>query len=210
MRTSIKEAPKNGSHFTPDDASYAAGAQIYKDHCAVCHGLPGQPQTAIAKGEFPNLQKLLEEQGRDRRSGGRDFWKVADGIRITGMPGFDKSLSEDADVGGQFPDGECGRAAVSRSRTPWPLRLLQLLLRRLRAPNSPYDGIVSLLRIFMVGDYAAGCGDRPLHPAASGFLLAVGNPDSLDRSAGLHRGRGNSGRRAAARFVSGVSAAAAN
>src|SRR5690348_5526606 len=41
-----KEVPKS-SPVNPDDAAYAAGAQIYKDHCAVCHGLPGQAETAI-------------------------------------------------------------------------------------------------------------------------------------------------------------------
>ncbi|MFZ0807004.1 MAG: c-type cytochrome [Candidatus Sulfotelmatobacter sp.] len=88
-----KEAPKSAP-FTPDDAAYAAGAQIYKDHCAVCHGLPGQAQTAIAKGEFPKPPKLLEGKGVTDDPAGETYWKVANGIRMTGMPGFDKSLSE--------------------------------------------------------------------------------------------------------------------
>ena len=44
-----KEMPKDVP-VTADEAAYTAGAQIYKDHCAVCHGLPGQAQTAIASG----------------------------------------------------------------------------------------------------------------------------------------------------------------
>src|ERR1700730_3756655 len=47
-----KEAPKS-SPIPASDAAYVAGANIYRINCAVCHGLPGQDQTAIAKGEFP-------------------------------------------------------------------------------------------------------------------------------------------------------------
>src|SRR5450755_3466947 len=47
-----KEAPKSPP-FQPSDEVYAAGASVYRNNCAVCHGLPGREQTAIAKGEFP-------------------------------------------------------------------------------------------------------------------------------------------------------------
>lgn len=87
-----KEAPKTVP-ISADDASYAAGAQVYKDHCAVCHGLPGQPQTAIAKGMYPRPPKLMEGTGVTDDPAGETYWKVAGGIRMTGMPGFDKSLS---------------------------------------------------------------------------------------------------------------------
>lgn len=88
-----KEAPKTAP-FSPDSATYVAGAQLYKDHCAVCHGLPGQAQTAIAKGEYPKPPKLLEGTGVTDDPPGETYWKIANGIRMTGMPSFDKSLSE--------------------------------------------------------------------------------------------------------------------
>jgi thiosulfate dehydrogenase len=87
-----KEAPKTVP-ISADDTNYSAGAQVYKDHCAVCHGLPGQPQTAIAQGMFPHPPKLLEGTGVTDDPAGETYWKVAGGIRMTGMPGFDKSLS---------------------------------------------------------------------------------------------------------------------
>jgi thiosulfate dehydrogenase len=87
-----KEMPKTVP-ITADDAAYAAGAQVYKDHCAVCHALPGQPQTAIAKGMFPKPPKLLEGTGVTDDPAGETYWKVSQGIRLTGMPGFEKSLS---------------------------------------------------------------------------------------------------------------------
>jgi thiosulfate dehydrogenase len=87
-----KEAPKTVP-IAADDATYAAGAEIYKEHCAVCHGLPGQPQTAIAKGMYPRPPKLMEGKGVTDDPAGETYWKASGGIRMTGMPGFDQSLS---------------------------------------------------------------------------------------------------------------------
>jgi thiosulfate dehydrogenase len=87
-----KEAPKTVP-IQADDAAYAAGADVYKEHCAVCHGLPGQSQTAIAKGMFPKPPKLMEGTGVTDDPPGETYWKVAGGIRLTGMPSFEKSLS---------------------------------------------------------------------------------------------------------------------
>jgi thiosulfate dehydrogenase len=86
-----KEMPK-AVPITADDAAYSAGAQVYKEHCAVCHGLPGQAQTAIGKGMFPKPPMLWEDGVTDDPPG-ETYWKVAGGIRMTGMPGFEKSLS---------------------------------------------------------------------------------------------------------------------
>src|SRR3954452_21978704 len=47
-----KEAPKK-SPVTADDENLLAGASVYRENCAICHGLPGQPQTPTAKGMYP-------------------------------------------------------------------------------------------------------------------------------------------------------------
>src|ERR1019366_340783 len=57
-----KEAPKS-SPVPASPEVYSAGAKIYRSNCAVCHGLPGQNQTAIAKGEFPNPPELFKREG---------------------------------------------------------------------------------------------------------------------------------------------------
>jgi thiosulfate dehydrogenase len=87
-----KEAPK-AVPITADDAAFTAGADIYKEHCAVCHGLPGQPQSAIAKGMYPKPPKLMEGTGVTDDPAGETYWKASGGVRMSGMPGFDKSLS---------------------------------------------------------------------------------------------------------------------
>jgi mono/diheme cytochrome c family protein len=77
-----------------DDANLVAGAQVYRHHCAVCHGLPGQPEGGFAKGMFPHPPKLTEGKGVTDDEPGETYWKVANGIRLTGMPSFHQSLSE--------------------------------------------------------------------------------------------------------------------
>src|ERR1700682_4459830 len=89
-----KEAPKS-SPIPSTEEAYAAGAKIYRDHCAVCHGLPGQEQTAIAKGEFPAPPELFKGHGVTNDPVGVTYWKVANGIRLTGMPGFRGSLTDE-------------------------------------------------------------------------------------------------------------------
>jgi thiosulfate dehydrogenase len=88
-----KEAPKNAP-IQPDQANYEAGAQVYRQHCAVCHGYATGSSTAIAKGMFPKPPRLLQGTGVTDDEPGETFWKVANGIRLTGMPAFRQSLSD--------------------------------------------------------------------------------------------------------------------
>ena len=76
-----------------DEANYVAGTHIYREHCAVCHGLPKQLQTAIAKGMYPKPPALLEGDGVTDDPAGETYWKVSGGIRMTGMPAFQQTLS---------------------------------------------------------------------------------------------------------------------
>jgi thiosulfate dehydrogenase len=77
-----------------EESSYRAGAQVYKDNCAVCHGLPGKEQTAIAKGMFPKPPELMQGKGVTDDPAEETYWKVVHGIRLTGMPGFKGNLSD--------------------------------------------------------------------------------------------------------------------
>ena len=88
-----REMPKTVP-LQPDEPNLAAGATLYREHCAVCHGLPGQKETPIAKGMYPRPPKLMEGKGVTDDEPGESYWKVANGIRLTGMPGFRAALSE--------------------------------------------------------------------------------------------------------------------
>src|SRR5581483_6400542 len=90
-----KEMPKNVP-IAADDNNLIAGAQIYVQHCAICHGLPTQPETPTAKGMFPKPPELFNGKGVTDDPPGETYWKVANGIRLTGMPAFKGALSDDA------------------------------------------------------------------------------------------------------------------
>jgi mono/diheme cytochrome c family protein len=88
-----KDMPKTAP-IEANEANYLAGANDYLMNCAVCHGSRGKPETAIARGEFPAPPQLLKGIGVTDDPPGETYWKVANGIRLSGMPSFDKSLSE--------------------------------------------------------------------------------------------------------------------
>jgi mono/diheme cytochrome c family protein len=85
-------------HLNPpmpaEDATFIAGAKVYKDHCAVCHGLPGEPKTAIADGMFPPPPQLFRGTGVTDDEPWETYWTVYSGIRMTGMPAFGDHLGE--------------------------------------------------------------------------------------------------------------------
>lgn len=93
LHAGMGKAAQQTPPIAADEAAFVAGAQTYKEHCAVCHGLPLTPQTAISKGLYPEAPKLMEGKGVTDDPAGETYWKVSGGIRMTGMPGFVSSLS---------------------------------------------------------------------------------------------------------------------
>lgn len=88
-----KEMPKTVP-IQADDPNLIAGARVYMDHCAVCHSLPGQPETTIAKGMFPKPPELFKGKGVTDDPAGETYWKAANGIRLSGMPAFKGEVSD--------------------------------------------------------------------------------------------------------------------
>jgi mono/diheme cytochrome c family protein len=93
-REMVKTAP-----FQVDEDSMVAGAQIYRDQCAVCHGFHGKP-SALGAQMFPEAPPLWEKHPNGDVVGvsddppGETYWKVANGIRLTGMPAFQGTLND--------------------------------------------------------------------------------------------------------------------
>lgn len=77
-----------------DEASLTAGAHVYRDHCAECHGLSGQPKPEIAMGEAPTPPQFFHGEGVTDDPPSETYWKVKNGIRLTGMPAFGRSLND--------------------------------------------------------------------------------------------------------------------
>jgi mono/diheme cytochrome c family protein len=81
----------------PTEANLLAGAKVYNAQCEMCHGAADEKQPgAIARGMFPRPPQLLPpHKGVSDDPAGETFWKVKNGIRLTGMPGFDGALTEE-------------------------------------------------------------------------------------------------------------------
>lgn len=89
-----------GTHLEADATNLTAGARIYVDRCAVCHGLHSHP-AAIGNHMYPDAPQLLEPHhnkpdvvGVSDDPVGETYWKVENGIRLTGMPSFKTQLSD--------------------------------------------------------------------------------------------------------------------
>lgn len=90
-----KEFPKSGP-FASDENAWTAGARVYRQNCAICHGVPNRAKTTIAIGMFPVAPQLFDEKGMVTDDPpGETFWKAKNGIRLSGMPAFGKSLTDD-------------------------------------------------------------------------------------------------------------------
>ena len=82
------------SPVAPDEPNLLAGAKVYKEQCASCHGLPDQPPPAISEGMYPHSPLLFKGTGVTDDPPGETHWTVANGIRLTGMPSFKNTLTD--------------------------------------------------------------------------------------------------------------------
>ncbi len=82
-----------------DEASLTAGAEVYRDQCAACHGFYGKP-SSFGAHMYPSAPALWQKHKNSDVVGvsddppGETWWKVTNGIRLTGMPAFKDTLSE--------------------------------------------------------------------------------------------------------------------
>ncbi len=77
-----------------DEPNLVAGAKVYVAHCAVCHGLPNQQAPMISDIMFPHAPLLFKGKGVTDDPPQESYWKAANGIRLSGMPGFKNALSD--------------------------------------------------------------------------------------------------------------------
>jgi len=98
LHAALKHEEDKPAPFAADEAHLLSGVAVYRAQCAVCHSLPGQPPGPIASGLFPRPPQLFKAHhdvvGVSDDPVGETYWKVKNGIRLTGMPGFAGGLTD--------------------------------------------------------------------------------------------------------------------
>ena len=90
-----REAPKSANPIPDTEQNLLAGVRLFARNCAVCHGSAKGDAAAspIAKGLFQRPPQFASKGVENDREGD-SFWKIKHGIRLTGMPSFGGTLSD--------------------------------------------------------------------------------------------------------------------
>lgn len=89
------QAPKQADPVVLSSANLIEGIHLYGQHCAICHGTAagGSSASPVAKGLYPTPPQFAEDGVEDDPEG-VSYWKIKHGIRLTGMPAWGSSLSD--------------------------------------------------------------------------------------------------------------------
>ena len=98
LNARIKSEMPASAPISVTDENLNAGAGIYEDKCEVCHGTQDTP-SSIGKTMFPTAPQLWVKKksgvvGVSDDPVGETYWKVKNGIRLTGMPAYQKLLTD--------------------------------------------------------------------------------------------------------------------
>ena len=95
LKASISRGmPREVNPISQTDANYDAGIKLYGENCAACHGTADGHPSDIAVGLYQHAPQL-GGHGVEDDPDGETYWKIKHGIRLTGMPSYVKTLSDD-------------------------------------------------------------------------------------------------------------------
>ena len=75
-----------------DPRRIASGAGLYTEMCSGCHLAPGMEKSEISQGLYPRAPELFREAQRTAKE---QFWIIKHGIKLTAMPAWGKTHSDD-------------------------------------------------------------------------------------------------------------------
>jgi mono/diheme cytochrome c family protein len=87
-----RHAPRVNNPVPPTDENLIDGLKIYTMNCAQCHGGIDRQPSPFGKSFYPLAPNLINNPPDDAEW--HVFYVVHNGIRYTGMPAWDKTLSE--------------------------------------------------------------------------------------------------------------------
>jgi mono/diheme cytochrome c family protein len=87
-----RHAPHAVNPLAPTDQNLEDGMKLYTMNCALCHGGLDRKPSTLVNSLYPPPPNLISDPPDDPEW--HTFYTIRTGIRYTGMPAWDKTLSE--------------------------------------------------------------------------------------------------------------------
>jgi mono/diheme cytochrome c family protein len=87
------EAGEMKNPVTDTDGVVSQGRQVFLESCALCHGPDGRGETYIGRNMYPPASDMNSPHVQ-HWSDAELFWIIRNGVRLTGMPSWQSSISE--------------------------------------------------------------------------------------------------------------------
>jgi mono/diheme cytochrome c family protein len=87
-----RHAPRVTNPLTPTDPNLEDGMKLYTMNCALCHGGLDRKPSGLANSMYPPPPNLISDPPDDPEW--HIFYTIRTGVRYTGMPAWDRTLSE--------------------------------------------------------------------------------------------------------------------
>jgi mono/diheme cytochrome c family protein len=87
-----RNAPEMKNPVAADEGNLVAGAKLYLDHCAGCHGVPANPESQFGRSFNPRVPAFFKETPDMPEN--QNFYIIQHGIRWSGMPAWKNTLNE--------------------------------------------------------------------------------------------------------------------
>jgi mono/diheme cytochrome c family protein len=87
-----RAAPKAANPVAPDETNLVAGARLYREHCALCHGDPANPKSMLADSLNPPAPQFMNDVPDMPEN--HNFYILQHGIRWTAMPAWKNVVTE--------------------------------------------------------------------------------------------------------------------
>jgi mono/diheme cytochrome c family protein len=88
-----RRMPRQANPVAPSDGNLIDAVNLYKAHCAVCHGAPGHPEAHFGHPFYPPAPQFMMEPTDMPEY--ENFYIITHGVRWTGMPSWGSVLSDE-------------------------------------------------------------------------------------------------------------------
>jgi mono/diheme cytochrome c family protein len=88
------QAESKSNPLPDSDEVVQQGRQIYADSCALCHAADGHGRTDLGQNMYPPAMDMTSPHVQ-HWTDAELFWIIQNGVRLTGMPAWKASISED-------------------------------------------------------------------------------------------------------------------